>query len=229
MGKYSGRLKLVYISLVVVAISACMPRIPTNQTQTRDVALEDVQNEMQQKGQRVKMINEPGMIHIQRQTEEYSISMVLDASDENIYFVMDLPQEEEKIQEPVPVEEPPLPEPEQVIPEPPPEEENAVEEEKPAPVEEAATVEPEVDDTRASKYILYAQTYFLEKKYARALEEVNRAVGYSPGSAVAHSLRGSIFYKLGEKEQARNAWTRALELDESLDNVKKMLGQLDQK
>lgn len=214
--------KMMLLLAALVSASGCAMRSPQGNDQSNGNSFNDVRPEMQKKRQSVKMINEPGMIHIQRHTKEYSISMVLDASDENIYFVMDLPQEEIETEILPVVEEPPVEEP--VV------EETVAEEpvvEEPPVVEEEKAAKPELDETRASKYVLYAQTYFLEKKYARALEEVNRALGYSPNSAVAHSLKGSIYFKLNEKDLAKGSWEKALKLDESLDNVKQMLEKLD--
>lgn len=215
--------KIMLLLTALVSASGCAMRSPQGNDQSNGNSFNDVRPEMQNKRQSVKMINEPGMIHIQRHTKEYSISMVLDASDENIYFVMDLPQEEIETEILPVVEEPPAEE-EPVV------EETVAEEpvvEEPPVVEEEKAAKPELDETRASKYVLYAQTYFLEKKYARALEEVNRALGYSPNSAVAHSLKGSIYFKLNEKDLAKGSWEKALKLDESLDNVKQMLEKLD--
>jgi tetratricopeptide (TPR) repeat protein len=216
--------KIILLLVVITLTTACSWRKPPAQQGATNIALDDVQTDMTRKRQNVKMLNEPGMIHIQRHTKEYSISMILDASDENIYFVMDLPQEEmedieEKPEENVEPEEEPI-------------EENVAEEQAPEePVEEVVEEKPEpkppLDETQASKYVLYAQTYFLEKKYARALEEVNRALEYSPNSAVAHSLKGSIYFKLDERDLAKGSWEKALELDESLDNVKRMLDKLN--
>jgi len=215
--------KIMLLLAAFVLVNACAMKPTQGSQQPPGNSFNDVRPEMQNKRQSVKMINEPGMIHIQRHTKEYSISMVLDASDENIYFVMDLPQEEIETEILPVVEEPPAEE-EPVV------EETVAEEpvvEEPPVVEEEKAAKPELDETRASKYVLYAQTYFLEKKYARALEEVNRALGYSPNSAVAHSLKGSIYFKLNEKDLAKGSWEKALKLDESLDNVKQMLEKLD--
>ena len=215
--------KIMLLLAVLVSASACAMKPPQGNGQSNGNSFNEPRGDSQVKRQSVKMINEPGMIHIQRHTKEYSISMVLDASDENIYFVMDLPQEEIET-EILPVVEDPPAEEEPVV------EETVAEEpviEEPPLVEEEAAAKPELDETRASKYVLYAQTYFLEKKYARALEEVNRALGYSPNSAVAHSLKGSIYFKLNERDMAKGSWERALKLDESLDNVKQMLDKLN--
>lgn len=189
-------------------LSACSYSWPFRDD-SNTVTTNDAQQEMTSQKQSIEQLNKPGMIHIQRHTKEYSISMVLDASDENIYFVMDLPQDEI---------DPTLQEDEE-------KEEKTEEDDESLPEE---NINPkDIDETRASKYVLYAQTYFFEKKYSRALEEVIRATEYSPNSAIAYSLKGSIHYKLGERENARKAWKKALSIDATLHNVKTMLEQLD--
>jgi len=224
----------IWLSLVFY-ITACAVA-PEDMQRSRNKSAEAVDNNTEEDQISTRFVTkpvsgEPGLIHIERRTKEYSISMVLDASDENVYFVMDLPQEElekhesdennvedpeveedmaeEKSEEELPLEEEPEAE------------EEIVEEklEEPAP-------EPR-DEAKASKYVLYAQTYFFEKKYARALEEIKRALEYSPNSAVAHSLKGSINYKMGDIDLARESWEEALKQDSSLDNVQKMLNELD--
>ena len=212
------------LGIVVLIGTACSFGVPVGKP--LDNNMDDNRGGMSKRKQSVKLLNEPGMIHIERHTQEYSISMVLDASDENIYFVMDLPQEEideqvkgELAEETKMVEPEPEPEPTPEV-EPEPEPEPAAEPEMEPPPQNN-------QETLSSKYVLYAQTYFFEKKYARALEEVNRAIEYSPQSAVAHSLKGSIYFKLGDKELAKKSWETALKLDGSLDNVKTMLKQME--
>jgi len=227
--------------LTTLAISACAVA-PENMDRTRNTKLQKENVKVNEKEDQPpstqfvtrQIAGEPGLIHIERRTKEYSISMTLDASDENVYFEMDLPQDEpeqknteevsEQIQAPEDTEskvddeeteQPPV-----EVTEQPKEEE--IDEEK---IEESPPEQR--DEAKASKYVLYAQTYFFEKKYARALEEIKRAIEYSPDSGVAHSLKGSINYKMGDIEKARSSWNEALRLDASLDNVEKMLSELD--
>ncbi len=209
-----SKIKMSSIAIIVIfMLSACSFSWPFRE-EPNTAATNNIQQEMRSKTQSVEQLNKPGMIHIQRHTKEYSISMVLDASDENIYFVMDLPQDEI---------DPARQEDEKQEDEKP--EENTEEDAETSAENEIDT--KNIDETRASKYVLYAQTYFFEKKYSRALEEVIRATEYSPNSAIAYSLKGSIHYKLGKPEDAQKAWEKALALDATLHNVKTMLEQLD--
>ncbi len=154
---------------------------------------------------------ELGMVHIERHTAGYTISMTLDATDDNVYFVMDLPEQDGK--EPLEKNSE--------------EKAQGPERSKDATTTDTPSVPPTPsDETQASKHLVYAQTYFFEKKYARALDEINRTIQYSPNSAVAYSLKGSIHYKRSERDAARTAWEKALELDPNQENVSAMLEKL---
>lgn len=192
------------LALLTALITGCggTPQ-PLPDFETRQLAMTQMERTADD-GDAVKPTR-PGYVRIERHTAGYTISMVLDATDDNVYFVMDLPEDEKAKAKAT--DEPPEPEMEQ--PDPQPEE------------------QPEfVDENRSSKHLVYAQTYFFEKKYNRALAEINRAIEYSPKSAVAYSLKGSIHFKRNETEEARAAWEQALELDPNLDNVEAMLAKL---
>ncbi len=48
-----------------------------------------------------------------------------------------------------------------------------------------------------------------------------------PSSAQAHALKGSIYYKMGRKKDAKISWNNALKLDPTLKNVKESLKLVD--
>lgn len=77
--------------------------------------------------------------------------------------------------------------------------------------------------SKATKHMLSAQALFYRKSYWKALEETNRAMSLVPSSAQAHALKGSIYYKMGRKKDAKISWRNALKLDPSLNNVKESL------
>lgn len=153
------------------------------------------------------LMSEAGMINIQRHTKEYTISMILDATDDNVYFVMDLPQDESEA----------LTDESELNPE------DEVQDTLP---DQKSAKTPVEAPAEASKYVLYAQTYFFERKYDRAIAEVDRAIEIEPDSAVAHSLKGSIHFKRGETDKAKKSWQRSLELDPNQEDVKKALGAM---
>jgi tetratricopeptide (TPR) repeat protein len=75
----------------------------------------------------------------------------------------------------------------------------------------------------ATKHMLSAQALFYRKSYWKALEETNKAMSLVPASAQAHALKGSIYYKMGRKKDAKISWNNALKLDPSLQDVKESL------
>ena len=75
----------------------------------------------------------------------------------------------------------------------------------------------------ATKHMLSAQALFYRKSYWKALEETNKAMSLVPSSAQAHALKGSIYYKMGRKKDAKISWKNALKLDPSLKDVKESL------
>ena len=75
----------------------------------------------------------------------------------------------------------------------------------------------------ATKHMLSAQALFYRKSYWKALEETNKAMSLVPSSAQAHALKGSIYYKMGRKKDAKVSWQQALQLDPSLTDVKESL------
>jgi tetratricopeptide (TPR) repeat protein len=75
----------------------------------------------------------------------------------------------------------------------------------------------------ATKHMLSAQALFYRKSYWKALEETNKAMSLVPASAQAYALKGSIYYKLGRKKEAKKSWQKAFKLDSSLTDVKESL------
>lgn len=77
--------------------------------------------------------------------------------------------------------------------------------------------------SEATKHMLSAQALFYRKSYWKALEETNKAMSLVPSSAQSYALKGSIYYKMGRKKDAKIAWQRAIKLDPSLSDVKESL------
>jgi tetratricopeptide (TPR) repeat protein len=212
-------MRLLLLAVFTMAVSGCfsVPVEPDRQAEMQQ-ALGDMGDQSgisaeDGAGGNPNDTSRPGMIHIKRFTDEYTISMVLDASEENIFFVMDLPAADQIETVPAlkPGEKP---------------KQDKKEEPAATPTEQEQNKPVASSENQAGKHIVYAQTYFFEKKYGRALDEVNRALEFTPNSALAHSLKGTIHYKKGERDAAKSAWQRALELDPGMDNVKTMLEQL---
>jgi len=84
-----------------------------------------------------------------------------------------------------------------------------------------------IQDFKAStKHIFSAQSLFYKKQYWKSLDETNRALELVPDSAQAHALKGSIYYKMGLRTEAKSSWQQALEIDPSMEQVKTSLARL---
>jgi tetratricopeptide (TPR) repeat protein len=160
-----------------------------------------------------------GLITVTRKGKNYDIQLQFDASDENVYFYMDIPQEGQK-EATLTVPEFPMEERDP--------EENFAEEviEQAEALEDEDSVPQAEEADNATKHMLYAQTYLYEKKYGRALDEINQVLAIVPKSSVGHALKGSIYYKLGDVDQARSAWEYALRIDPNMENVRNSLNRV---
>lgn len=76
------------------------------------------------------------------------------------------------------------------------------------------------------KLFLSAQKLAYARRYDRALSEVDRAIDVEPGNPVLHALKGSIFYRMGEVDNARDAWYKALQYDPTMYDVRESLNRI---
>lgn len=180
-----------------------------------------------------------GIAQIRRHGKSFDIEVLLDATDDNVFFEMDLPKyskNESDLMDSL-VEET-MGEDEEQAGEQDKDQTQKDQKQKQAElakkdkedqdvIEEALEPTPEAI-AKSSRHILYAQTYFYEQNYDRAVSEVNQAIKLNPRSAVAYALKGSIHYKLNEMNKAKIAWKTALDIDPGVDNVRYMLEKLDQ-
>lgn len=79
----------------------------------------------------------------------------------------------------------------------------------------------------ASKYIISAQTLFYKDLFRAAMTEVDKAIDISPDVAIAHALKGSIHYRMGNRQQAAVSWEKALILDPEMEDIRVSLRQLE--
>lgn len=153
-----------------------------------------------------------GLVNIHRHGPGYDVMMMLNAGESDIIFSMDLPvggetympEISEQLQEKRERERGKKP--------------DTIEEEKEFFNEKALSLFSD-----ATKHMLSAQALFYRKSYWKALEETNKAMSLVPSSAQAHALKGSIYYKMGRKKDAKVSWQQALKLDPSLTEVKESL------
>lgn len=89
------------------------------------------------------------------------------------------------------------------------------------------TQQKKIQDFQLStKHIFSAQSLFYKKQYWKSLDETNTALELVPDSAQAHALKGSIYYKMGLRAEAKSSWQQALEIDPDMEQVKTSLARL---
>jgi len=151
-----------------------------------------------------------GLVNIHRHGPGYDVMMMLNAGESDIIFSMDLPLGGEtympEITEQMQGKSSQGAKP------------GSIEEEKDFFNQKALSLFSD-----ATKHMLSAQALFYRKSYWKALEETNKAMSLVPSSAQAHALKGSIYYKMGRKKDAKQSWQQALKLDPSLTDVKESL------
>lgn len=84
----------------------------------------------------------------------------------------------------------------------------------------------DADYNRALSSLQESQRLFSLKRYTEALVEINKSIAAAPNLALAHAIKGSVYYMLQNMNQAKISWERALELDPSMDNVRAILYRL---
>ncbi|MDE3058763.1 MAG: hypothetical protein KGJ59_12490 [Bacteroidota bacterium] len=84
----------------------------------------------------------------------------------------------------------------------------------------------DADYNRALYSLQEAQRLFSLKRYTEALVAINRSIDAAPNLALAHAIKGSVYYMLQNMNQAKISWEKALELDPSMDNVRAILYRL---
>ncbi len=72
-----------------------------------------------------------------------------------------------------------------------------------------------------------ATVYYLADEYGKSLADIRRVLALQPKHFGALSGLGMIMRELGEKEKAKMAFREALAIDPYLDNVKKVLDELE--
>lgn len=160
-----------------------------------------------------------GIVNVHRHGPGYDIMFTLNAGDSDMIFTMDLPEGGESFM-------PDL-------------HDQLTQSAAPSLSEDdpAKPTKPEEEEAffnkkslslfaKATKHMLNAQALFYRKSYWKALEETNRAVSLVPKSAQAYALKGSIYYKMGRKNDAKKSWQIALKLDPTLVDVKESLSRI---
>lgn len=67
---------------------------------------------------------------------------------------------------------------------------------------------------------------FYAGDYATASAQIRQAIAISPNIALAYARLGSVYYKMGQIDEATVAWEKALELDPNFEDVRNILNSL---
>ena len=79
------------------------------------------------------------------------------------------------------------------------------------------------------KLFVSAQKMTYARRFDTALRDIEKAIDIEPGNAVLHALHGSIYYKMGDYDAARNSWYKALQLDPTMYDVRERLNLISSK
>lgn len=167
-----------------------------------------------------------GVITINRHGPGFDISLLLDTGEENVAFVMDLPDQDgdgkssedqisgiaKKLQTMDQNNKSEIS----------PEEANQPQTEPSQPVAADLTLATP-QNMSANDNIVLAQQLFYRRDYLGALNATLDAIEKQPNFALAHALKGSIYYKMGQKSEAKGAWEQALQIDPNMDDVRRGL------
>lgn len=157
-----------------------------------------------------------GVITISRHGPGYDITLQLDTGEDNVSFSMDLPDDEEGEAKLGSIAE----------------QLKAMDEGKPADVTTGTPSATKSSATQAQQTgsandsIVVAQQLFYRRDYLGALQATEQAIERQPDFALAWALKGSLYYKMGRKDEARTAWQKALELDPDMPDVRATLNSL---
>lgn len=80
--------------------------------------------------------------------------------------------------------------------------------------------------SKADPYINAANQLMANKDYPNALKYYQAAAGLDPNSATALQGEGSCYYYMGQKDQARDAFTKALALNPSNTSLQNFVNSL---
>jgi len=177
------------------------------------------QNIDNQKNSSVTALEEPSpnIIFVHRKGKDYEIRFKLDMSNEDIQLNMALDDENLEIKQP---QEEGEPIDEKSIGDEEPRDSMQVKEPSSQSGGSGATIQI------ASKHLFNAQSLFYKNQYSESISEVDKAIAVSPELAIAHALKGSIYYQLDQKESAKESWQKALELDSEMTEVRQSLERL---
>ena len=79
---------------------------------------------------------------------------------------------------------------------------------------------------KATRYISRSLRYYYENEFNKALIEIDKAIEINPNLAIAYARKGTIYYRIGQTQNASINWNIALKLDPEYDEVRDILEAL---
>lgn len=231
-------MKLIIVCISIWVLSACTLERSNRQLtsygdskpdwtlKSDDPTVEISDEELKQRNQVAESAKKShGLMHIHRFGPGFDVLMTLDAGDSDVIFSMKLPGEKgsESLSD---ISERDVKEKNKEL------LENLDDDKAEAHTEELVkrnelVEQKKLQDYQAStQHVFTAQSLFYKKQYWKSLDETNKALDLVPSSAQAHALKGSIYYKMGLKNEAKTSWQQALELDPNMEQVKTSLARI---
>ena len=78
------------------------------------------------------------------------------------------------------------------------------------------------------KHLSQSLQYFYLEDYLSALNQVEKVIKMFPSLAIAYARKGTIYYKMGDIQNATINWNLALKYDPEYTEVQKMLLNIKQ-
>ena len=78
----------------------------------------------------------------------------------------------------------------------------------------------------ATRYISKSLRYFYNKDFSKALIAIDKAIELNPNLAIAYARKGTIYFRIGQTQNASINWNIALKLDPEYDEVRDILEAL---
>ncbi len=91
---------------------------------------------------------------------------------------------------------------------------------------------PQIDYARLNRSVNYLNNsfiYFYENKFDLAKKECEQAIALTPNLTMAHTRLGSIYFKLGDYNNALKSWRRALQLEPENTQLREMIREVEQR
>ena len=86
-----------------------------------------------------------------------------------------------------------------------------------------------VDKTKLAELLHKAKDSYKKGQMGRTWDYVNESEELSPNDARVLAMKGSLLYKIGDNEKAKEYWERSLESNPNQPNIKDFLKKIGEK